>query len=35
MGIEELKNHIWDLRDNYHKTVQDLIQKAVTEGNVT
>ena len=35
MGIEELKNHIWDLRENYHKTVQDLIQKAVTEGNIT
>lgn len=35
MGIEELKNHILDLRDNYHKTVQDLIQKAVTEGNIT
>ena len=30
MGIEELKNHIWDLRENYHKTVQDLIQKAFT-----
>lgn len=35
MGIEELKNHIWDLRDNYHKTVQDLIQKAFTGGNIT
>ena len=40
MGIEELKNHLWDLRKNYHKKnyhkiVQDLIQKAVTEGNIT
>lgn len=35
MGIEELKNHIWDLRKNYHKIVQDLIQKAVTGGNIT
>lgn len=30
MGIEELKNNIWDLRENYHKIVQDLIQKAIT-----
>lgn len=35
MGIEELKNHIWDLRKNYHKTVQDLIQKTVIGGNIT
>lgn len=35
MDIEELKNHILDLRDNYHKTVRDLIQKAVTGGNIT
>ena len=35
MSIEELKNHILDLRENYHKTVQDLIQKAVTDGNIT
>lgn len=35
MGIEELKNHILDLRKNYHKTVQDLIQKAFTKGNTT
>lgn len=35
MGIEELKNHIWDLRENYHKTVQDLIQKAFIRGNIT
>ena len=35
MGIEELKNYIWDLRENYHKTVQDLIQKAFTDGNIT
>lgn len=35
MDIEKLKNHIWDLRENYHKIVQDLIQKAFTEGNIT
>ena len=35
MDIEKLKNHIWDLRENYHKTVQDLIQKVVTGGNIT